>query len=168
MAEINETLVNEILDSNTKISPELNSQQGNAIVIKDYDKQVNELTSWLTHIDSLVPIEISTRDENILAKNLRAALNKRISLINRARIDFLTDFTAKWNDQCNILTSMIKEVEIQIAQKIKSYEDSQTVGTLPKPKTTKVTLKFFENEKILKKLEKFCLDNNIEMKVEVK
>lgn len=168
MAEINETLVGEIQDCNAKISPEFNSHEHNLMTVKDYDLQNAELTGWLERIKTLIPGNILTKDENILAKNLRAALNKRISLINRVRIDFITDFTANWNEQCNALTSKIKEVELLIAQKIKAYEDSQKVGVLPKPKTTKVTLKFFENEKTLKKLEKFCLDNNIEMKVEVK
>lgn len=128
-------------------------------------KNKEELTTAI--VSSFVPVFVVTNDtEKKIAKNERARLNNMVKVLDRERIDRISDLTARFELECNSLKEIIKEQSAKWDKEVKSYEKAQE--ELIKAQETLVeasdtTQKFIitiPNDAVLKKLVKFCETNN--------
>lgn len=124
-----------------------------------------ELTKAI--VSSFVPVfVVQNENDKKIAKKERARLNNMVKVLDRERIDRVNDLVSRFENECNTLKELIKEQSAKWDKEVKDYELAQE--EILKAQETIVsasdtTQKFVittPNDAILKKLIKFCENNN--------
>lgn len=142
----------------------VSSKQGGVLAVKDFET-VKALVDKV--VESNKPFLIIDDEDKTRAKKVRAELNKKVSTIDRMRIDSVSDFVSAFEEQCKALTAPLKKLADDYGKEIKAFEDSQKLVSPVdnKPKVITATIKYYDS-KTTDKLVKFCEENGCTLKVE--
>lgn len=135
--------------------------KNNQLEIPDFETKNKWIDSYLEEN----PVFIIQSDSELKeCKERRATTNKLLEEIKRFRIDNINDVICLFEEQFKILEKKLDDRQKELGKEIEAYTDSKkTVVVKAKHKIT-ATLKFFD-ENIIKKIEKFAIENGCELKI---
>lgn len=104
--------------------------------------------------------EIIDEDDLQRAKQIRAILNKITKAIDRKRIDTIEDYTRDFKEQCNTLKELIDTRSKEFSANINNFnKDKKYVAE------EYVAVVTTSDAKAFKKLQEYCVKNNLNIKV---
>ena len=126
-------------------------------------KNKDELKEQIQKSFSPVFVVLNEQDKK-LAKKERARLNNIAKVIDRERIDRISDFTSQFENDCNELKALIKEQSQLFDNEIKAYEkmnfNEEEQVIVNRVERTQDFVINCPTQEVVDKLIAFCKENN--------